>query len=129
MIKEVEEYIVNALKLLPNVGEKLPAVEAEQRACTMLKVQAYLVFHKAELVGNKIRVESLKAAVYKKLFDTITVKATVTEKSIHIEANPEYQIEREKFDELEKDIKSLNTLIDIFGNGHVTLRQMGKGDN
>ncbi len=127
--ENVKAYIDNVLTLIPEVGGFLSSAEAEQRAGVILKAQSWISHWRYILMQEKIIAETTKSAVYGKLLSGLSgSKITVTEKNAQIEADPEFTKAREKLDDLEARIKYASSIFDIFGNGHLILRQMGKGD-
>ncbi len=127
---EFENWVKSQLELLP-ISQALGAVEAEMRAAQLLRAVAFLASYRRSLMDQLAKSNSQLFIINSKTLSEIMPndkKATVTEKKVQVQANPDVVLTRENTELLESNIKYLSTLIDIMNNGHLLLRQIAKGE-
>lgn len=120
----VKALINENLNLLP-VDKIIFPDEALQRASKLLKVKATLAEYKRQLQDDKVKYSSTSQVTYSKLLVEAPGK-TVTEKESTVKSNPEYIVARETVEITDNNIKYIDTMLDVFTDGHLLLRQMGK---
>lgn len=125
---DLRSYIKSHLDLLP-VEQTLQPSDAECRAARLLVATAFLADYRHSMLAAKIAANSEAISTYSKVMNTTEFgpKVTVTEKKSLTEANPDYLKSQESVDVFENNAKYLSTIIEVFNNGHLLLRQIAKG--
>ncbi|RLI54075.1 MAG: hypothetical protein DRP09_14030 [Candidatus Thorarchaeota archaeon] len=101
--------------------------EAIDRATRFLLIQASLADVKLGFEEELAKKNTLCDGYFHDALKNSEAKQ-VTEKKLDAGTDVDYAKSRENKEILEAEIKYLRTLMDIFGNAHVTYRQIAKGD-
>lgn len=125
-ITQLLAYIDECYKLL-NSENVISDREAQFRAGRFLEAQFHITKGIRMLASDQLKSKSLNEMTYTSLLNSDGSK-NVTEKKANAEANPNFISVRERFDEIEADIKNLYSLLKVFQDAHVFYRQLAKGD-
>lgn len=116
-------YIKTHLDMLP-VGTIMGPVEVDGRAGALLRAIAVLAELRLSILNEKIKAMSLHAVMEGKVYTSTMDTTKVTEKRIMVSSNSDIVGLQERIEIAEGEIRYLSSIIDIFTNGHLQLRQI-----
>ncbi len=99
------------------------------RAAQLLKSVAFLASYRRSLMDNLAKSNSQLFIINSKVISEFEDKKLgITERKAAAQANNEVINSREATELTESNVKYISTLIDVFSQGHLLLRQIAKGE-
>lgn len=124
----------NAKSVINQGNELLPAKrsstadELQEKASMLLLIVAKLAHERRALEGLFLRATSVEKAMYAQSYNVATGK-TAQDKKVNTDADKDVLQAEEEAGGLKADISYVNTMVDVFKNGHVLYRQSMKDEN
>ena len=124
-MEDIHKYVEEHLELLPT-DKVLSGSEAEKRANAFLIAIAVLAQEVHTMTNDKIKAKSLKATEYNVAFSGST-KTNAPGREADAEAADAYIAAREDLETVDNNIQYIQTMMEVFTNAHLLLRQIAKG--
>lgn len=123
----IQNLIESNLDIL-ELDEVISGVEASKRAAKALRVATHLINHRYELLQSKVSTKSLRDAEFARAISTSEGKDAKTREA-NSKADKGYVEARERYEQDEVGVSTIDAYIKLFENAHILYRGLGKEIN